>query len=350
MMIPKETHNKEAEVLERALEAFNKLTGLNFMVEEREVDIEGREADAIISLAVDGKVFRYVAEIEKFLTPVKINLIFLKKLAQLHPKRIIVTDYINPNLAEQLRKLDIPFIDITGNAYIKEPPVYIFIKGNKQQIEVLAKKQKIRAFQPTGLKVVFAFLCQPELVNAPYREIAKKAKVALGTVGWVMRDLKEAGFLIGTKKRGRKLINRRKLLDRWVEAYPENLRPKLLVGRYQAEKDDWWKFTQIQDFNAYWGGEIAAAKITQYLKPEIATIYINDTPTKFLLHNKLAKKPDGNVEILKTFWEIDYNWPYKDLVPPILIYVDLLATGDTRSIETAQIIYERELARLIGEN
>ncbi|HWP93534.1 MAG TPA: type IV toxin-antitoxin system AbiEi family antitoxin [Thermodesulfobacteriota bacterium] len=347
--MPKETHNKEAEILERALEAFNKLTGLGFVVEGREVDIEGRQAD-VISLAVDGKVIRYVAEIEKFLTPVKIHLIFLAKFAQFHLKRIIVTDYINPNLAEQLRKLDIPFIDMAGNAYINEPPVFIFIKGNKQAIEVLTKKRKIRAFQPTGLKVVFAFLCQPELVNAPYREIAKKAKVALGTVGWAIRDLNAAGFLIGTKKRGRRLINKRKLLDRWTETYPENLRPKLMLGRFQANEDEWWKFTQIQDFDAYWGGEVAAAKTTQYLRPEIVTIYVKNDPTRLLLQKKLAKKPNGNVEILKAFWEIEYNWPYKDLVPPILIYADLIATGDARNTETAKIIYERELARLIGED
>lgn len=124
----------------------------------------------------------------------------------------------------------------------------------------------------------------------------------------------------------------------------------MIVGRYQANVDKWWEFTQIRDFNAYWGGEVAAAKITQYLKPEIATIYIRDNPAKFLLHNKLVKKPNGNVEILEAFWGIEYNWPYKELVPPLLIYADLIATGDTRNIETAKIVYEQELTRFIGED
>ena len=348
-MMPKGIHNKEIEILERALEAFNKLTGLGFTIEGREIDIEGRKVDAIISLTVDGKVIRYVVEIKKFLTPDKL-LIVINKLKQFPQKGIIVADYINPNLAGRLRELDIPFIDMAGNAYINEPPVYIFIKGIRRPIEVFAKKQKARAFQPTGLKVIFAFLCQPELVNAPYREIVDKAKVALGTVDWVIRDLKEAGFLFEMGKQGRRLINKRKLFERWVEAYPENLRPKLVIGRYQADVDEWWKFTHIQDFNAYWGGEVAAAKITQYLKPQIATIYVRNDPARLLLQKKLAKNPNGNVEILKAFWEIEYDWPYKELVPPILIYADLIATGDTRNIETAKIIYEQELARLIGED
>ncbi len=349
MMIPKGIHNKETEILAKALEAFNNLTALDFTIEGREVYIEGRKVDAIISLKVNGKVIRYITEIKRFLTPGKL-LMVITQLRQFGQKGIIVTDYINPNLADRLKELDIPFIDVAGNAYINEPPVYVFIKGNRQPVEAFAKKQKTRAFQTTGLKVLFAFLCQPELVNAPYREIAKKAKVALGTVDWAVRDLKEAGLLIGTKKRGRKLINRRKLLERWVEVYPENLRPKLMIGRFQANEDEWWKFTEIRNFNAYWGGEVAAAKITQYLKPEIATIYIRDNPAKFLLHNKLAKKANGNVEILEAFWGIEYEWHYEDIVPPLLIYADLIATGDTRNIETAKIIYEEELTRLIGED
>ena len=33
-------------------------------------------------------------------------------------------------------------------------------------------------------------------------------------------------------------------------------------------------------------------------------------------------------------------------VPPALVYADLLATGDSRCLETAEIIYDRYLARL----
>ncbi len=38
------------------------------------------------------------------------------------------------------------------------------------------------------------------------------------------------------------------------------------------------------------------------------------------------------------------------LAPPLLIYADLLATGDTRNIETARMIYEQELTGLIRED
>ena len=50
------------------------------------------------------------------------------------------------------------------------------------------------------------------------------------------------------------------------------------------------------------------------------------------------------------FWEFEYPWKNRNIVPPILIYADLLATGDTRNIETADIIYEQEIDRFIGKD
>ncbi len=60
-----------------------------------------------------------------------------------------------------------------------------------------------------------------------------------------------------------------------------------------------------------------------------------------MLANKLKKDQNGDVEILETIRRVEYKWPHRELAPPLLIYVDLLATGDARNIETARIIYER---------
>ncbi|MCU7861984.1 MAG: hypothetical protein KZQ86_19650, partial [Candidatus Thiodiazotropha sp. (ex Lucinoma kastoroae)] len=145
----------------------------------------------------------------------------LKRFPQ---KGLVVTDYVNPKMAERLKAMDMPFLDAAGNAYINEPPVYVYIKGNKP-LEKPHRKLPTRAFQPTGLKVLFALLCRPGLENAPYRDIAKAADVALGTVGWVITDLRELGYLVDLGKRGRRLTNKEKLIERWVTTYPEQLRP-----------------------------------------------------------------------------------------------------------------------------
>ncbi|WP_051906666.1 type IV toxin-antitoxin system AbiEi family antitoxin [Methylomarinum vadi] len=270
-------------------------------------------------------------------------------------KGILIADYINPVMAERLKAMDIWFLDTVGNAYINALPVYIYIKGNKSVEEQTTSPKMNRAFSPMGLKVVFALLCHPDLVKAPYRDIAQTAGVALGTVGWVFRDLIRLGHIIEMKTLGRRLKNRKKLLERWLVAYPEQLRPKLVVGRYRAPDPDWWQTVVLHNLYAYWGGEVAADRLTNYLKPQTVTIYawekrVRDLTRDLIRWYKLRRDQNGDIEILKAFWDVEHESDRTDIVNPILIYADLMATGDPRNIETAQIIYERELAEHFREN
>ena len=86
--------------------------------------------------------------------------------------------------------------------------------------------------------MLFSLLNKPGAENNPYRDIAAKAGVALGTVGWVLYDLKDTGFMVDMGEKGRKLINKADLLRRWVEAYPEQLRPKRLLGRFRTDNQN----------------------------------------------------------------------------------------------------------------
>lgn len=340
---------KEVELLDQALVAFRRATGLTITIERQCYrPRKGLEIDAALKLKANGQTARFDAEIKHRLTNATLGAL-IPRLERFPNRGLIVTEYINPRMADRLREMDIPFIDTAGNAYLREPPLFVYIKGNKPAI---LKPTVIRGrlFQPTGLKVIFVLICKPELFNAPYREIAQAADVALGTVGWVMRDLREGKFLIDMGKRGRKLANKRKLFDRWTEAYPEKLRPKLVLGRYRAEDRNWWKKIDPRQYKAHWGGEVAAAKITKYLRPERVTIYAPELPGKLLLNYRLIKDLDGDIEFIRAFWNIETATKPTDLVPPLLVYADLLATGDPRNIETARMIYDKELIELIGED
>ena len=52
---------------------------------------------------------------------------------------------------------------------------------------------------------------------------------------------------------------------------------------------------------------------------------------------------DGNVEILKKFWT---GGEIGDVAPLLVVHADLVATADSRNLETAQIVYERYLAEI----
>ena len=258
--------------------------------------------------------------------------------------RILVTEYATPQMADLMKEIGLLFMDTAGNAYINKPPLYIFIKGNKRP-ENLKPVPIKRLFKPAGLKVVFALLNHPEMVDWPYRKIAAVTDVALGTVDWIFRDLKEIGFLVEMGGRKRKITNPLQLLKRWVEAYPEQLRPKLDIGRFKADDPDWWKDIDITGYNACWGGEVAAAKLTRQLKPEKVIIYAPEPPGKLIIEQKLRKTTGGDIEILKTFWTFDHELDALGIAPPLLVYADLMATGDDRNIETAEMINDKYLAQ-----
>jgi hypothetical protein len=339
----------EVNLLDRALEAFRAATDLPIQVERSNIRNRfGQEIDVIVRLRAYGVDEQFAIELKTNLTNPTLGVI-AQHLVRFPYRGLLVTGYLNPRMAERLREMNIFFLDAAGNAYLNIPPVFVFIKGNKPP-ERLTEEPKIRAFQPTGLKVVFTLLRNPKLVNAPYRDIARAAGVALGTVGWVVTGLKELGHIVDMGKRSRRLKERSKLLDRWVVAYPERLRPKLLIGRYVALEVDWWKQALPHNFNAYRGGEVAAARLTSYLRPEQVIIYVRERAAQLQLAYKLRKDPDGNIELLKAFWDIENDRTEKALVPPVLIYADLLATGDPRNIETAHLLYDQELARLIRED
>ena len=96
---------------------------------------------------------------------------------------------------------------------------------------------------------------------------------------------------------------------------------------------------------------MAAAKLTQYLQPQIITIYtMPQELNQFLTENRLRKDQTGDVEILKKFWKPPEILQQEDLVHPILIYADLLVTGNERNIETAKMIYDQHIVHLFRED
>jgi len=339
---------KENELLQLALEALrNNLPGQAEVKVVKPVRDPRFHADFLLRIVMQDKEIRYYAEVKAHVTKADKLLVMMRKGEFDHPL-LLVAKYINTQLADELKQNGTEFIDTAGNAFINQPPLYMFVKGNKPDIVKVPPLK--RAFKPAGLKVIYAFLCNPGLENKTYREIAVQADVALGTVDWIMKELRELRFLLDMGKRGQRLLQKDKLLQRWVIAYPEQLKPKLTLGRFRGEYG-WWQQKTLYPFKGQWGGEVAAAKLTQYLQPQIITIYtIRQELNQLLTDNRLRKDQTGDVEILEKFWKPPEIWKHEDLVHPILIYADLLATGNERNIETAKMIYDQHIIQLIRED
>jgi hypothetical protein len=326
-------HDKD--LVEEALNALKRL-GVNARVEWWTAKVN---PDACIAFQLEGKTVRYAAMTKRGLRPATLGVV-VQQIQRLGEKTLLIADYVTPQLADALRNHGIAFIDTAGNAYINNPPIFIWIKGERP-ITRATLQPAGRAFQTGGLQVIFALLYNPELIDRPYREIARLADVAHGTVGWVMAELPKLGFVAEVNKK-RRLLQPERLLQQWVEAYARTLRPKLILGRYKAETLDWWNTVNPVKYGFKMGGEGAAARLTHHLRPGTLTFFGPKAEPRFLLDQHLKTDPAGEVEILRQFWQFENAKP--TLAPTLLVYADLLAIGDARCLETAKLLYDEILA------
>ncbi len=342
----------ETEILEAAITKIQRGTGLEIRVLERE-NMVGKHhiTDAVLKI-VDRDITLF-AEIKQWMNQINFGALVnhLTRIVQGRREDVIlIADYINPNIAEKLKKEGIQYIDTAGNAYIDQRPLYIFIKGNKAGAAAIKSRKVVtgRAFQTAGLKVVYELLRDRYLVEAPYRVIADTAGVALGNIGAVLDDLMARRYIEDKTYDKRRVLTRyKRILDEWVNAYPIKLLNKLRIGLFTTDDAEWWKKINPTEYQALWGGEIAAAKHTNFLNPKDGTVYINKRNLNmFITRVKLRKydpqRDDGyRVDVREMFWKPDQAEIETGITNPLITYADLIATGETRNLEVAERLREK---------
>ena len=336
--------NTESQLLTDAINAFNGSTGIR--IAARRVQPRTRQrADAELKISVDGVPIQYWAECKRRVDRKEIaNL--LKATLQPHGDAgLVVTACVSAEMADYCRSIDLQFIDACGNAYLRRPGLYVYIKGERAGPghQALVKPSGLSG---SALRIHFALMAHKDLVRASYRTIAAKAGVSLGAVSTTFDDLRKRNLLWDSGRgEGQRRLDARRLFNEWVSSYPVSLRPKLNSRRYSAPHPDWWTNTQLSE-GAAWGGEVAAQRLTQYLKPETQTIYSHPDAMQaslksLVVANRLRLDPNGTVEVLTKFWTPTADEDETQVVPPVLVYADLMATTDSRNIETANLIKER---------
>jgi hypothetical protein len=337
----------EANLLAKATQAFADATGLQVRVLAQPAQHE-IHADAVVEVATPDQILRFAAEIkrvDRFETPAAVK---AREAPGGYPV-LLIAPYIARETAKRCRELRLPFMDAAGNAYLEVPGTFVFIAGQPRPKEVPTTRRP-RALTTAGLRIVFALLAQPRLVRGTYRNIAAAANVALGIVGDILADLQGRGYLILGALDGPRLLAANQLLNEWVTNYPLILRRKLNARRFAAPDRDWWQKADLTQYRAWWGGEAAAAKLTNYLRPANVTIYVAGKADRIIIAHRLRADANGPVEILDAFWNEEppaTTYP-DDVVHPIIVYADLLATSDARNMEAAKIVYDRYLADALG--
>ncbi|MGO4701644.1 type IV toxin-antitoxin system AbiEi family antitoxin [Dyella sp. 2RAB6] len=336
----KDLRQHEHEVLAAAMKA-GQAQGLTWTQAAGTPAPGTHQPDALLQAHYAGKTVDYVAEIKTRLRPANLALA-ARQVRRYGPRGLLVADYVTPPMADELQRQNVPFIDTAGNAYLPTPEFLVWVKGQRPTGAAHTTRTGGRAFTTAGLQVLFTLLCHPDWIDLPYRELAARAGVAHGTIGGVLAELPALGFAITLGKR-RRLTHGDVLLRQWVDAYIRTLRPKLVRQRYRAQTLAWATAEDVHAHDLLLGGETAAAQLTGYLRPQTVTLYGRKPDARFLAEHRLLPDPNGNVELLERFW--DFPTERAGLAPDVLVYADLMAIGDARTIETADKLHERIVDR-----
>lgn len=268
--------------------------------------------------------------------------------------------YIPLEAMEELASAGFNSVDLAGDVRLKiENSIYIFITGKSKPM--LSQAKASRLDQPSGLRLLFTLLTEPQMASRPYRELAEASNISLGSTGILMQELQTRGNLIQLGKNKRKLIKKRELFDLWIEGYRNRLRAKNLIGQYESLKESlnlvWGDIANVMRRNKIqWAitGTYGAYLLTHHYRSDRLTLIVETLPQTLLKVLRWMPSDRGRITLLKAFSTQVYKfltqtkrWP---VAHPLAIYAELMYRGGDREIETARILYETELQRLIHES
>lgn len=335
------------ELITKVIEKLEEITGLN--VTQIKYN-KPPEEDTFIKIKFNNEIFEYRVETKKYFNSVHLNQ--MEIFGSLSENQILFSEYLSYSVRSKLREKSINYADAAGNIFVKSDLLYLFIDGKKK--DNFRKNIFPKNFSSVGLKLIYAFLTDNNLVNKKYRELSDYTGISLDSIFRTMRELKKQGYLIDANIQNKNLIHKKELFEKWVSLFAEILKPKISRGNFKSLNPGFLNDWKNIPFNgkSLWGSEPAASLLDNYIRPEFFTIYTSESNEELLKKFRLVEANDGNIKIFDFFLKENFSSYAGDnisVVHPILIYADLINTVNPRNVESAKIIYEKYINGIISE-
>lgn len=324
------------EPLSSALVALKEVTGLSVAVRASHAS---KNTGMLTVKSPDGRVLELAYEVKATIDRHD-QLATFKQQAH---RAVLVTRALSSAMLEQCRQRNIEFLDASGNCFLNQPGFFVFVSGRKGTTLTDATA---RGLTPAALRLVFAALCKPAILQGSVRNIAEIAGVSHGAAGIALATLEEMDMIGKAPSGQRMLVHPERWLDVWTEGYLGRLRPKLTTYRMSAATALSSLLEQVSPVTQelLLGGEAAAKHAQLGLKPGALTLYI-DVQNEHVMRNlvrelKLRRDPDGPVELVEIFWNTQ-ALPSFPAVPDALVYADLIGSGIDRTLDIAAKLKKR---------
>jgi hypothetical protein len=264
---------------------------------------------------------------------------------------LLLAPHIGSGVAGTLIEAGINYLDASGNCHIAVPPFYVHVEGKS------ARSPDVNAgIRGPGFQVLFVYLAEPALLDAPLRTVAERAGVSRQPALSMRRRLLADGYVLESPSHSQWHPRRREdALALWLHGYQTTVRASLLEGTFRtrdktpAELEANIARTFKGDSDEIrWGGTAAGFRLTGTYRGERTVLHVKTSGSDVARRLGALSDPNGTLIISRAFGTI--NWgPEGDTVHPLLVYSEMLSEGSERAREAAQEVYERHLAPLWRE-
>lgn len=324
----------EQEILTSAVDNLSSLIQINTTVDLSRNNYSNFY-DGNVVISANNQSYKLPFSIKKKVTLSQLPLIKEEFSRQ---KNLIIFEYATKPVKEQLRNLEINYLEASGNTYLAYNDLFIFIDTNKRV--KLNDAESNTAFSKTGLKVIYQLLQNEEAIKLNYRRLGNISTVSIDTVSRVFKELTRDKYLVKINDRKFKIFDYDRLFNDWVTLFNKTLRPKLKKRSFRFRKNGHIKDLLNHKINGKIGGELAAEKISDYIIAEKVNLYISGSFVDLALSLNLIPDKNGPITIIEQFWNDD-DLNSNELVSFPLIYADLISDPKPRNLETAKILYKK---------
>lgn len=253
---------------------------------------------------------------------------------------LALSSRVTPRNADLLRNAGVNFIDEAGNGYLSLGDTLIDVRGRtpSPSAELRKPTKTTSLFTEKRSQVILAMISWPDLLAARLQDLARAAGASVSFTQKTLAALQAANYLDSFGARDHSsLRNLDSLIDGWAAAFSSGLGSRENTRFFRGTFDS--SRLPADGPPLYLSGEAVAPWIA---RNTTWTIYANGIPRDAAQAGRWARDDDTPTVFLREkFWAEPVpastrESPRLREAPPLLVYADLLASGDPREREAAQ--------------
>jgi hypothetical protein len=261
---------------------------------------------------------------------------------------LLFAPYVPAPIGRHLAEHGVSYADAAGNCHVMlaRGRLLAHVEGKKPTRNASARS----GGRAPGRQLLFAILAEPALLAEPVRTIAAAAGLGKSTAALHLEQLVTEGLIARTKA-GLAVARPAELLDRWLLAYEQSVRPAWLIGRYRTPTAD--PEDLERDLEKAWGaqawalgGGAAAWRMTRFYRGPDTVLHVAGLEREMLRPLRMLAADDGPITVLRTPGTLAYKGSAPHLAHPLLVYSEMVISSDVRMREAATEVRERFLKGL----